>query len=44
MTRSSAVALVTLLFAFVFWAFGFPRTGKTGLAAQALGASDLDGN
>lgn len=37
-----AVALGSLVFTFVFWAFGFLRMGTTGLAAQALGAADQD--
>lgn len=35
-----AVALGSLIFTFVFWAFGFLRMGTTGLTAQALGAGD----
>ena len=38
-----AVALGSLVFTFVFWAFGFLRMGTTGLTAQALGAGDTDG-
>ncbi len=38
-----AVALGSLIFTFVFWAFGFLRMGTTGLTAQALGAADADG-
>src|SRR5499433_2869679 len=34
------VALGSLIFSFVFWAFGFLRMGTTGLTAQALGAED----
>jgi len=37
-----AVALGSLVFTFVFWAFGFLRMGTTGLTAQALGAGDQD--
>ena len=37
-----AVALGALVFTFVFWAFGFPRMGTTGLTAQALGAGDAE--
>lgn len=37
-----AVAVGSLVFTFVFWAFGFLRMGTTGLTAQALGASDAD--
>jgi len=35
-----AVAIGSLIFTFVFWAFGFLRMGTTGLTAQALGAED----
>ncbi len=37
-----AVALGSLVFTFLFWAFGFLRMGTTGLTAQALGAGDTD--
>ncbi len=37
-----AVAVGSLIFTFVFWAFGFLRMGTTGLTAQALGAKDAD--
>lgn len=37
-----AVAVGSLVFTFVFWAFGFLRMGTTGLTAQALGARDAD--
>jgi MATE family multidrug resistance protein len=37
-----AVAVGSLVFSFVFWAFGFLRMGTTGLTAQALGARDSD--
>lgn len=37
-----AVAVGSLVFTFVFWAFGFLRMGTTGLSAQALGANDED--
>ena len=37
-----AVAVGSLVFTFVFWAFGFLRMGTTGLTAQALGARDSD--
>lgn len=37
-----AVAVGSLVFTFVFWAFGFLRMGTTGLTAQALGADDGD--
>jgi len=35
-----AVAVGSLIFVFVFWAFGFLRMGTTGLTAQSLGAED----
>jgi MATE family multidrug resistance protein len=35
-----AVAVGSLVFTFLFWAFGFLRMGTTGLTAQALGARD----
>jgi MATE family multidrug resistance protein len=35
-----AVAVGSLIFTFVFWAFGFLRMGTTGLTAQAFGADD----
>lgn len=35
-----SVAVGSLIFVFVFWAFGFLRMGTTGLTAQALGARD----
>ena len=37
-----AVAVGSLVFTFVFWAFGFLRMGTTGLTAQALGARDTE--
>ena len=37
-----AVAIGSLIFTFVFWAFGFLRMGTTGLTAQAAGAGDHD--
>ena len=37
-----AVAIGSLVFTFLFWAFGFLRMGTTGLTAQALGAGDTD--
>jgi len=37
-----AVAIGSLVFTFVFWAFGFLRMGTTGLTAQALGAGQPD--
>lgn len=36
------VALGTLVFTYVYWAFGFLRMGTTGLASQAHGAADVD--
>lgn len=39
-TPIGAVALGSLLFTFLFWAFGFLRMATTGLTAQALGAGD----
>ena len=36
------VALGTLLFTYVYWAFGFLRMGTTGLASQAHGAEAVD--
>jgi MATE family multidrug resistance protein len=35
-----AVAVASLVFTFLFWAFGFLRMGTTGLTAQAAGAGD----
>jgi MATE family multidrug resistance protein len=35
-----AVAVGSLIFSFVFWAFGVLRMGTTGLTAQAIGAGD----
>ncbi|MEP6969504.1 MAG: MATE family efflux transporter [Betaproteobacteria bacterium] len=37
-----AVAVGSLVFTFLFWAFGFLRMGTTGLTAQALGAENAD--
>ncbi len=37
-----AVALGSLIFTSLFWAFGFLRMGTTGLTAQALGARNAD--
>ena len=37
-----AVAIGSLIFTSVFWAFGFLRMGTTGLTAQALGAADRE--
>lgn len=36
------VALGTLMFNYVYWAFGFLRMGTTGLASQAYGAHAVD--
>ena len=36
----AAVAVGSLIFGFVFWAFGFLRMGTTGLTAQAFGAGE----
>ncbi|MDF1794134.1 MAG: MATE family efflux transporter [Thalassobaculaceae bacterium] len=36
------VALGTLVFNYVYWAFGFLRMGTTGLASQAFGAEAAD--
>lgn len=36
----SGVALGSLIFTFLFWAFGFLRMGTTGLVAQAFGAGN----
>ncbi len=38
-----AVAVGAMVFAFLFWGFGFLRMGVTGLTAQAQGANDADG-
>ena len=35
-----AVAVGSLIFAFLFWGFGFLRMATTGLTAQAVGAND----
>ena len=35
-----AVAIGSIVFSFLFWAFGFLRMGTTGLTAQALGANN----
>jgi len=39
----SAVGLGTLIFTFLFWAFGFLRLGTVGFAAQAAGRGDAFG-
>ena len=36
----AAVAIASVVFSFVYWAFGFLRMSTTGLTAQALGAGD----
>jgi len=38
-----AVALGAMIFAFVFWGFGFLRMGTTGIVAQVFGSGDSDG-
>ncbi len=38
----AAVGVGSVIFNFVFWAFGFLRMGTTGLVAQAWGRMDLD--
>ena len=38
-----AVAVGAMIFAFLFWGFGFLRMGTTGLTAQSLGEGDEDG-
>lgn len=35
-----AIALAGIIFAFIYWMFGFLRMGTTGLTAQAFGALD----
>ncbi len=37
-----AIAVGSVIFSFLFWAFGFLRMGTSGLAAQAAGARDDD--
>lgn len=37
-----AIAMVTLVFSFVYWGFGFLRMGTTGFIAQADGAQNRD--
>ena len=39
----AAIGLGTVIFNFIFWAFGFLRMGTTGIAAQRYGADDYDG-
>lgn len=36
-----AIALGSLVFTFVFWAFGFLRMSTTGFTAQAMGAGNI---
>ena len=38
----AAVGMGSLIITTIFWVFGFLRMGTTGLAAQALGAEQLD--
>ncbi len=38
----NAVAIASVLFSSIFWAFGFLRMGTGGLIAQAFGADDTD--
>ncbi|SIS40867.1 multidrug resistance protein, MATE family [Neptunomonas antarctica] len=40
----AAVAIGSMIFSIVYWAFGFLRMGTTGLTAQALGAEDPTAN
>ena len=35
-----AIGLATVVFNFIYWAFGFLRMGTTGLVAQAFGRKD----
>ena len=37
-----AIGLGTLIFNFLYWAFGFLRMGTTGLVSQAFGRNDQD--
>ena len=39
----AAVGLGSVVFNYIFWAFGFLRMGTTGLVAQAWGRDDLEG-
>lgn len=39
-TDLAAVAVASVTFSFVYWAFGFLRMATTGLTAQAIGAGD----
>ncbi|MCZ6669456.1 MAG: MATE family efflux transporter [Acidobacteria bacterium] len=39
----AGVALVSILFDYLFWSFGFLRMGTTGTAAQAVGRADRNG-
>ena len=36
-----AVAVGSMIFSLIYWLFGFPRMGSSGLTAQALGRRDL---
>ena len=38
----NAVAIASVLFSSIFWAFGFLRLGTSGLIAQAFGNADPD--
>jgi MATE family, multidrug efflux pump len=38
----AAVGLGSVIFSYIFWAFGFLRMGTTGLVAQAKGRGDTD--
>ncbi len=40
----AAVAIGSMIFSIVYWAFGFLRMGTTGLTAQAVGAEDPTAN
>jgi len=39
----AAIGLGSVIFNFIFWAFGFLRMGTTGIIAQASGREDSDG-
>lgn len=41
-TDLAAVAVASVTFSFVYWAFGFLRMATTGLTAQAVGAGEAD--
>jgi MATE family multidrug resistance protein len=42
LSQLAGVALASILFDYLYWAFGFLRMGTTGLVAQALGAGRDD--